>query len=158
MDARLKNIIYTAISAALICVATLFIRIPSPTGYVNLGDGVIIALSNLLGLKAALAAAIGSALADLIAGYPIYIPASAVIKAVVALLIFLPQKASLQGMRLIVRSAIAELTMVLGYFVYESFIYGVSAASSAIIGNLIQGVFAVVIAYILYNALKRIKL
>lgn len=158
MEKNIKNIVYIAVSAALICIATFIIKFPLPVGYVNFGDGVIIALSNVLGFGGAIAAAIGSGLADLIAGYPVYIPATAIIKALVALIIFLPQKSALQGKKLILRSMIAELVMVLGYFLYESIIYNVAAASSSILGNTVQGVFAVALGYILYNAIKKIKL
>lgn len=159
MNKNVKNIVYTAVSAALICLATFIIRIPMPfVGYVNFGDGVIIALANHLGPIIAIAAAIGSGLADLIAGYPIYIPATAIIKAAVALVICLPKKTALKTKELIIRAFIAEAVMILGYFIYESILYSPATAATGILGNILQGVFAVILGTLLYSQIKKIKL
>lgn len=159
MDKNIKNIVYIAISSALICLATLVIRIPMPlTGYVNFGDGVIIALANHFGAMIGIAAALGSGLADLIAGYPIYIPATAIIKGLVALIICLPHKKDLPVKELIIRAVIAEAVMVLGYFIYESILYSPATAATAILGNTIQGLFAIVLGSLLYTQIKKIKL
>lgn len=159
MDKTTKNIVYVAASGALIFLATFIIRIPMPlTGYVNFGDGVIIALANHLGPMTILASAIGSGLADLIAGYPIYIPATVIIKALVALIICLPQKQALKSKELIIRSLIAEAVMILGYFIFESFIESPAVATTAILGNTMQGIFAVVLGFLLYSQIKKIKL
>ncbi|MBQ1334585.1 MAG: ECF transporter S component, partial [Clostridia bacterium] len=65
-DARVKRIIMVSLFAALVCVATMVIRIPSPTGgYINPGDAVVLLAAFLLGpIWGAVAAAIGSSLAD----------------------------------------------------------------------------------------------
>ena len=82
MQKRLRNLVYTAMMAALVAVATLFIHIPIPmqSGYCNLGDALILCSGALLGPWAAAAAAVGSAMADLLLGYAVYAPATAVIK------------------------------------------------------------------------------
>ena len=42
-DTKLKKIVIGALFAALTCVATMVIQVPSPAnGYVNLGDGVVL--------------------------------------------------------------------------------------------------------------------
>ena len=159
MDKNIKNIVYIAISSALICLATFVIRIPMPlTGYVNFGDGVIIALANHFGAMIGIAAALGSGLADLIAGYPIYIPATVIIKGLVALIICLPHKKALPAKELIIRSVIAEAVLVLGYFIYESILYSPATAATAILGNTIQGLFAIILGSLLYTQIKKIKL
>ncbi|MBR7188906.1 MAG: ECF transporter S component, partial [Clostridia bacterium] len=44
------RIVLVALFAALTCVATMFLRIPSPTGgYLNLGDGIALLSAFLLG-------------------------------------------------------------------------------------------------------------
>ena len=95
LDCERKNLLYrtralvmTALLAALACVATLVIRIPSPTGgYMNLGDTIVLLGAYLLGgAYGAAAGAVGPALADLISGYMVYVPATLVIKAVMALI------------------------------------------------------------------------
>ena len=56
--------------AALVFVATSFFKLPVSVtqGYIHLGDGFILLGAALLGNTAIVAAALGSALADLLAG------------------------------------------------------------------------------------------
>ena len=38
-DKKIRKLVVSALMAALVCVATMVVRIPTPTnGYVNLGD------------------------------------------------------------------------------------------------------------------------
>ena len=73
--------------AALTCIATMIIKIPSPLkGYLNLGDCVVLLSGWLLSpLYGFLAAGLGSGLADLISGYGVYVPATFIIKGVRAI-------------------------------------------------------------------------
>ena len=85
---KLKKIVIAALLAALTFVATSIIKVPTigTNGYVNIGDVVVlIAAWYLGGLYGALAAGIGSALADLLAGYGTYVPGTFGIKFVMAL-------------------------------------------------------------------------
>ena len=81
----LHTLVLAALMAALCTLLTLVIRIPSPMGgYLNLGDCAVLLSAWLLGPAAGAAAAgLGSALADLL-GYPLYAPATLVIKALMA--------------------------------------------------------------------------
>ena len=83
---RLVRLTMTAVLTALTCVMTLVVRIPSPTkGYLNLGDCFVLLDGWLLGpLYGAFAGGVGSALADLFAGYPVYLPATLLIKGIMA--------------------------------------------------------------------------
>ena len=85
---RTRMMVMTAAFAALACVATMVIKVPSPTGgYMNLGDTVVLLGGYLLGPAwGALAGSIGPALADVLLGSAIYAPATLVIKAVMAVL------------------------------------------------------------------------
>ena len=88
MNTNLKKIIMSALFAALACVATMSIRIPTPGtgGYIHPGDAVVILSGIVLGpLWGLLAGGIGSALADLLGGYFIYVPITFIIKGMVAL-------------------------------------------------------------------------
>ena len=73
---KTKKIVMAAMFAALCCVATMIIKIPSPLkGYINLGDCVVLLSGWMLSpAYAFLAAGIGSALADLFSGYLVYAP------------------------------------------------------------------------------------
>ena len=87
-DNTTKKIVFAALLAALACVATMIIKIPTPLGgYIHAGDAVVVLAGFLLGpVWGALAAGLGSGLADVISGYVLYAPGTFVIKAVVALL------------------------------------------------------------------------
>lgn len=160
--------VITALFAALTCVATMFIRVPSPTsGYVNLGDGIVLLSGFLLGpVYGALAAGIGSMLADILAGYPAYAIGTLIIKAAVALVggmvyrIRHQESESLARhvLRIITAGVCGEFFMVMGYFAYSGIFlsYGLGAAIE-IPGNIIQSLFGIIIASVLTPVLMNSK-
>ena len=160
MNNNPKKLILAALFAALSCVATMSIRIPTPgtSGYIHPGDAIVILSGVILGpVWGFLAGGIGSALSDLIGGYFIYVPITFVIKGLVALAAgLLYQKVGKnQKSRYIavILGGVADIILVAGgYFVCEFFIYGAGAAAS-IPANIIQGVGGLVISCILYPIL-----
>lgn len=160
MNNNLKKLILAALFAALSCVATMSIRIPTPgtSGYIHPGDAIVILSGVILGpVWGFLAGGIGSALSDLIGGYFIYVPITFVIKGLVALASgLLYQKVGKnQKSRYIavILGGVADIILVAGgYFVCEFFIYGAGAAAS-IPANIIQGIGGLVISCILYPIL-----
>ena len=66
-DKKIRKLVLAALLAALVCVATMVVQIPSPMqGYVNLGDCFVLLSGWLLGpWYGAAAAGIGSMLTDL---------------------------------------------------------------------------------------------
>lgn len=160
MNNNLKKLILAALFAALSCVATMSIRIPTPGtgGYIHPGDAIVILSGVILGpVWGFLAGGIGSALSDLIGGYFIYVPITFVIKGLVALAAgLLYQKIGKnQKSRYIavILGGVADIILVAGgYFVCEFFIYGAGAAAS-IPTNIIQGTGGLVISCILYPIL-----
>lgn len=160
MNNNLKKLILAALFAALSCVATMSIRIPTPgtSGYIHPGDAIVILSGIILGpVWGFLAGGIGSALSDLIGGYFIYVPITFGIKGLVALAAgLLYQKVGKnQKSRYIavILGGVADIILVAGgYFVCEFFIYGAGAAAS-IPANIIQGVGGLVISCILYPIL-----
>lgn len=163
---KLNKLVSAALFAAIICVATYIVQIPMPAtgGYVNLGDCFVLTAGMMLGAGyGAMAAGLGSALADMLAGYMQYAPATFVIKAfmaVAAYCLYSKLNKTFHNKRRIVSksisTAVAETIMVLGYFAYEALIlgYGLAAAGS-IIGNISQGVVGAVSAVILVAALEK---
>jgi len=147
---KVKKLALGGMLSAVILAMTISMHLPVPAtgGYVHLGDGFIFLTAAVLGPYAALAAGIGSALADLLGGYFIYIPATFIIKAAMGLI---AGKFAAQGSRL--KRAIvfmfAELVMVLGYFAFEWALYGGAAALGAVLPNLLQGAFGVILGLIL---------
>ena len=160
MNNNLKKLILAALFAALSCVATMSIRIPTPgtSGYIHPGDAIVILSGVILGpVWGFLAGGIGSALSDLIGGYFIYVPITFVIKGLVALAAgLLYQKVGKnQKSRYIavILGGVADIILVAGgYFVCEFFIYGAGAAAS-IPANIIQGVGGLIISAVLYPVL-----
>ena len=167
---KTKKLVMAALFAALACIATYAVKIPTPTkGYFNLGDCIVLLAGYMLGpVYGGLAAGIGSMLSDAIAGYWVYVPVTFVIKALVAIsavLIFRAMGRSRAGV--IVGGFVGETIMVLGYYLFECFMMissegGFYAASlAAAVGipmNILQGVVGIVISSILYFILKdRIK-
>ncbi|WP_299054753.1 ECF transporter S component [uncultured Eubacterium sp.] len=161
-----SKIVLTALFAALVYVATSIIRYPTfgTQGYINIGDTIVLLSAWLIGgVYGALAAGIGSALADLLAQYVTYVPGTFIIKflmALVAYLIFTAFKKTNinKVVAYIVSGVVAELIMVFGYFLYESTIlgYGLAAADS-IPSNAIQAGTCLVIGYIAIGVLEGAK-
>ena len=67
---KTKKLIFAALFAALTCVATMIIKVPTPTmGYIHPGDSIVLLSGFLLGpLYGGLAAGIGSMFSDLFGG------------------------------------------------------------------------------------------
>ena len=152
--------------AALVAVATMVVKIPTPTGgYVNIGDGVVLICGWLLGpVWGALAAGLGSMLADLI-GYPIYAPGTFVIKGLMALIAFAvaglckPVFKKHAWLAYILAGIAAEAVMVLGYFIFEAVFlsYGMGAAVG-ILPNVSQAVVGIAIGTSLMCLIDRTNL
>lgn len=161
---RTKKLCFCSLFAAIVCVCTL-ISIPLPIGYFNLGDAAVLLGGWLLGpLLGCIAAAAGSALADVLVGYAIYAPATALIKGLMVLCSFaiyapLCKKAKKGATNVLAHSlsaVAAEVLMIFGYLLYEGVVlsYGVGAFAS-ITGNVLQGAFGVAISTVLYAILKK---
>ena len=156
-----QKIVISALLASLTCVFTMIIKIPSPLkGYVNLGDCIVLlagwTLSPLYGF---LSAGIGSALADLFSGYVVYAPATFVIKGLMALVAYygfklLHRKLGNLSSRIITGIA-AESVMILGYFVFEGFLYGFGPSVVNIPANGVQGIAGLILGCILVKVFEK---
>ena len=141
------------IFAALICVLTMIVQIPIPAtgGYLNIGDAGVMITAILFGpIVGALAGGIGSMLADLFTGYVIYAPATLIIKGLEGLIVGLISNPKRYYKKLNFRDfiavAVGGFIIVLGYFIYETILYGPAVALVEIPGNIIQFLFAAVLA------------
>ena len=83
---KTNTIVMTAMMLCLVLVTTYTFKIPTPfQGYVHLGDAMIFLSVLIVGKKyGAVAAAFGSALADLLGGYVAFAPWTFVIKGLMA--------------------------------------------------------------------------
>lgn len=156
-----RTLAFGGMLAALIFVATSFLKLPVPVtqGYIHLGDGFILLGAALMGAPAIAAAAVGSALADLIGGYTVYILPTFLIKGAVALVAVWAFASKHPLWLKIVGMAVAELVMVAGYFVLEWLVlgYGLAAALGALGPNLVQGLSGVIIGAVLLPLSDRIR-
>lgn len=157
----IKKVVTASLFAALICVATMIIKIPSPLkGYLNLGDCVVLLAGWMLSPVYAFAAAgIGSALADIFSGYAFYAPATFLIKGLMSLLAFylseaLNKKLSSTASR-IISGISAEILMVCGYFLFEGILYGFAASAVNIPANAIQGTVGIILGILIIKVLDK---
>lgn len=157
----------TATFCAVTAIATMLIQIPSPmNGYVNMGDCFVLLSAWMLGpIHGTAAAAVGSALADIISGYLIYAPATLVIKGLMALAAYavfgaaqrVGERCRARHVLIAVSAVCAEVIMTVGYFAYAAVIFGEGlSAVASISGNLVQGVFGAVSAYVLRAPVERL--
>ncbi len=180
MKTPLQRIVLSALFIAFTCVATMLIKFPTPAfGYIHVGDCMVLLCGVILGPGVgALAAGIGSALADLFSGYLVYVPATFVIKALTAAfagLLYhrLAQKAVGNGRKtlaLILGGILGESVMVGGYFVFETFLAafgnggfssqalsaGLFASAASIPFNLVQGATGIILSVLLLPLLMKV--
>ncbi len=159
-----QKIAVTALLAALTCVATMVIKIPSPMkGYLNLGDCVVLTAGWMLSpVYGFLAAGLGSALADLFSGYVVYAPATFLIKGLMALVARFVYKALCgkiySSISRIISGVLAEIIMVLGYYIFEGFMYGFSPSLVNIPANAVQGIAGLVLGFVLIKIFEKTKI
>jgi len=155
----IKVMVMTALLIALGYAATGVLMIPSPTGgYMNLGDTVVLLGAYLLGpVYGAIAGGVGPALADLLAGYGIYVPATLAIKALMgAVAALLYQVLRKKTWALAVCGLVAEIIMVVGYALYDALLAGSLAAGLAgVPSNLVQAMFGMAVSTFLALALRK---
>ncbi len=165
---KVKLLVMTGVFAAMACVATMVLVVPTPTGgYMNLGDTVVLLGAYLLGpVWGAVAGGVGSAMADLLAGYAMYVPGTLVIKALMAVAAGLLYKTLRnKGIPGILACGIAgEAIMVVGYWFYdallssfggENFLVCLMGSAVGIPSNLVQAAFGLAASTLLALALRK---
>jgi uncharacterized membrane protein len=158
--ANLRNLTTAALFAAIVCGATFAVRVPLPftqSGYLNMGDVPIYLAGYLLGgPAAALAGAVGSSLADLLAGYAIYAIPTFIIKGLMGLVC--GSVAFKRGFsRFLAGSAAGGAIMLAGYALFEAAFFSPAQALASVPFNGIQWAGGVAAACALYPALRRVK-
>jgi len=156
MKNKTQKLVMAALLASLCCVATMIIKIPLPSsmGYINLGDCVVLLSGWLLSpFYGFLAAGLGSALADVLSGYTLYAPATFIIKGLMALIAFygfkLFGKVVPKPVSKVLSGLAAVLLMILGYFIFEGFLYGFAPSVVNIPANALQGAAGLIIGIVL---------
>ena len=146
---KLKKLTATAMFAAIIFVLTALVRFPAASGYIHPGDSMIYICAVVLGSPwGALAGAAGGALADVLAGYAVYAPATVIIKAAIAFVFIGAKREKLFSLRNALLTVPAGCLTVGGYYLAD-LIIDKSFALADILGNVIQAAGSAVIFIIL---------
>ena len=159
-----RRLVECAIFATVCFVITRLLAIPAfyTKGYVNLGDVAVLMTSYMIGGGyGAVAAGLGSAMADFSMSFYHYVPATFVIKALMVLIsVFFFKHSERSESRfisvLLIAAGVilAETFMVLGYFAFELFLYKKGAFAS-LAGNCMQAIVCAVISVVIIIILKR---
>lgn len=157
-----KLICMIALFMALVCVATLFFKVPIPLGYAHLGNGIILLGAFIIGNPGAIIiAGIGSAMADLLGGYTEWILPTLMIKSlmggITAWIIWNGNgKSRITSIRTAVGILTGTVIMVIGYVLAGSILYGSFAMGLAQIPGLIaEDVVGIILFYVLGIALEK---
>ena len=149
--------------SSLVAIGTLIIRIPNPMGgYFNVGDVMIFVTALTFNpIIGGLASGLGSAVADIIGGFPTFVIPTLVIKGLEGFIAsFLKTKKNI--FRDFLAVFVAGIEMIAGYFIVEYFLWGYGGALAEIPTNIAQivigGLLGIPIAIILRNRLPNIIL
>ncbi len=164
MNNSTKELTLTALLIALVTTATMIITIPVPAteGFIHAGDGVIFFVAVFFGKrKGALAAGIGSALADLLLGYSMWIIPTLLVKSVMGYLVgAIAEKSELKqlGWLKMLGVTIGAVWMAFGYLVAGSFIKGsIQVALAGLPWDLVQGFGGIVLFVPFAAAISRTR-
>lgn len=150
-----KKLTFTGIMCAIVVIATMFAAVPIPGvagAYANAGDAAVYVAAYLLGAPwGIVAAALGSGLADILIGSALYAPATFIIKGVMALVAAKTMRERKWMM------AVCGLIMTMGYFAFESLIYGAKTAIISIPANLIQGAAGALLGSIAIKGIDSVR-
>ncbi|HAE41983.1 MAG TPA: ECF transporter S component [Clostridiales bacterium] len=157
-DNKTRVLTTSALMTAMVYIATYIGTALPFSGYAHLGDAAVFLSGLVLGpYYGLMAAALGSALADGLKSYVIYIPATLVLKGLMA---YMTGRVREKGSKMITSAMVfGGFIMVLGYYLYEIVIYGnMQAPIINIPWNIIQFVIGIVVAKILIKPFSRFKI
>lgn len=158
-----KTLCITAVLAAFVFIMTFVPKIPIPLGYAHLGDAVIYLLVLFIGRReACLAAAIGSAFADLMGGFPIWIIPTLIIKWVMVEAVFWIVRPDVSpckflSLRMVVAFLVSSAWMVVSYAAAGAILYSSVASALPMIPGLIgEGLINMAVAFAAGVALRHV--
>ena len=148
---KTKELTLTAVMSALVFIATFVPKIPIPLGYAHLGDAAIFLTVIYCGRRIGIiSGVIGSAFADLLSGFPIWIVPTIFIKAAMA-----ETFDRLQSKNLIIALILACLLMTAGYTLIGAILYeSLSAGLASTPGLLLKSAVNIAVTVIISAALK----
>ena len=156
---RVQTIVLIALYTALVATITLFTEVPfGPGGYFNLGDVGVMILAAITPVRHALfAASMGSALADLLAGYPHYAVFTAIIKGSMVVAIYLLRRVFKKKWSFVPFIA-GSLIMITLYGLTDAFLLGdYTSFWASASTNLVQAIMGCVITIALYPLTTKLQ-
>lgn len=159
---KTRKTVLSSLMAAIVCIATFIIKIPLPgNGYVHIGDCFVLLSGWVVGpYYGALAAGMGSMLADIFAGFPIYVIPTFVIKALSALIAavtmsIFKRKNINSIISCIISGVMAGIIVPLGYFVFEYFALSPEIAFIDVWGIALKECVGIVSASLVYSVFNK---
>lgn len=134
---NIRRLAFGGLLTALIAALTAYVRISIPGGYLNPGDAAIALAAVLMGPYAAIPAALGSMLADLL-GYPQYAVFTLIIKGLMGLIAGWGMKGAKLGVRSVLSICISGIILVGGYFIADVILGDIGLAIVDLPWNLVQ--------------------
>ena len=161
VSVRTRNLVTSALLAAIICLVTGYIlHIPTPNGgYAHIGDTFIYLAAVLLPKPyAALAAAVGAGMADVLTGAANWAFATIIIKPILVLF-FTNKSDKIINVRNVFAAIIAGIVGTVLYMVAEGIMYGsfVAAFALSLVG-LIQPIGSFIVFIVLGLVFDKIKI
>lgn len=159
-----KCLCMNALLIALVCVSTMMLQVPVPatSGYIHLGDSIILISSIFFGWQYGfIAGGVGSAMADMLSGYAHWVPFTFLIKGLMGLLIgkianYNSGENNLFSIRNISAALAGIIWMVFGYFLGGAVLKGSFMISlTSVPSNIVQGVGGLVIYFVVGYALNK---
>ena len=154
--------------AALIAVFTAFVKIPTGinNGYLHFGDSVIYLAGCIVGPFGIISAAIGGALADIMAGVAVWAVPTAIIKAlnclpfVLVTRYYIKKKGCFKIVNAytVAMTVVSALITVFGYLLAESLMYSFPTALTSVPFSMVQAVGSGVIFVLMGKALEKAKI
>lgn len=167
-NSKLFKVCLTGLMAALIAVFTAFVKIPTGinNGYLHFGDSVIYLAGCIVGPFGIISAAIGGALADIMAGVAIWAVPTAIIKAlncvpfVLATRYYIKKKGCFKIVNAytVAMTVVSALITVFGYLLAESLMYSFPTALTSVPFSIVQAVGSGVIFVLMGKALEKAKI
>ena len=160
-----KKLTQMALCMAVVCVSTMAIQIPIPLGYMHLGNCCILLVSVFFDrATGTIAGGVGSAMADLLSGYPQWIIPTLIIKGLMGYAIADVSKkdgkrAKLNSVRTLLATSLGIVIMIVGYTIFGAVLYGsVASGIAQVPGLTLEGVLGMLLFYLVGFALEGSKL
>jgi uncharacterized membrane protein len=147
----------TAMMTAVVFVLTSIVRVPTPAkGYIHLGDvGVFFAAFAFGPWIGGIAGGLGTGLADIVGGFPLWAPFSLVIHGLQGLVVGWMSRRWQGAKGLVLSALVGGMIVVIGYLAAGILLSGVGAAVGELPLNVIQVSAGAVVGVPLFVAVRQ---